>query len=518
MDGVRLKQVLINLLSNAAKFTEIGEIELKVEVLSNQGQAIDEVICRFSVRDTGIGIKADKQEKIFTAFAQEDGTTTKKYGGTGLGLTISNKLLAMMGGRLQLDSIPGKGSTFYFDLSVKAEQGLPTAWGNTNAIRKLLVVDDNEHNRTILQNMLMLFSIDCDLAGSGASALDLIATKDYDAVLMDYHMPQMDGLETIGRIRQNRSSEKLPIILLTSSADDATVTTASGLLGIKHRVIKPVKLNDVALCLSRLFEDGVPVTEQPIPFSAPQPLNQESLILIAEDNPANMFLAKTMVTRVMPHAKIIEAKNGVEAANLYRENDPDLVFMDIQMPEMNGYDASRAIRHLAQGKAVPIIALTAGNVKGEKERCLAAGMSDFIAKPFVEDTIRQVLNKYLNLTVKSVSGADMKVLKNQHFDREKVKEIYMDDELFIAEFLTLINQTLTGGLSDLKKSYEKKDLDAIKSIGHKIKGAAASAYLAQVTKIAQELEDATVFEGGQLPDLINQMENEIELLSPMLVQ
>lgn len=516
VDGARLKQVLINLLSNAAKFTEIGEIALKVRVLENQDRANDEVICRFSVRDTGIGIRADKQEKIFTAFAQEDGTTTKRYGGTGLGLTISNKLLAMMGGRLQLSSSPGKGSTFYFDLRVKVEQGLATAWGNTNAIRKLLVVDDNEHNRIILQNMLLLFSIDCELASSGAIALDLLATNEYDAVLMDYHMPEMDGLETIGRIRENLSSQKLPIILLTSSADDATVVTASGLLGIRHRVIKPVKLNDVAICLSRLLEDGVPVADQPRPLGLPQPLNQESLILIAEDNPANMFLAKTMVTRIMPHAKIIEAKNGIEAVQLCRETYPNLVFMDIQMPEMNGYDAAKSIRLSTQTAAVPIVALTAGNVKGEKERCLAAGMSDFIAKPFTEDTIRQVLSKYINQTVEVVSAAKVAIIKNQHFDLEKVKEIYINDELFIAEFLTLINQTLIKGLSDLKNSYEIKDLDAIKSIGHKIKGAASSAFLAEVTNIARQLEAATIFEGEHLLGLINQIQNEIEYISPRL--
>ena len=517
VDGVRLKQVMINLLSNAAKFTEIGEIELKVEMIANQDLDTDEVICRFLVRDTGIGIKADKQEKIFTAFAQEDGTTTKKYGGTGLGLTISNKLLAMMGSKLQLESSHGTGSTFYFDLTLKAEQGLPTVWENTNAIRKVLVVDDNTHNRTILQNMLLLFSIDCELAGSGAEALDLISANEYDAVLMDYHMPEMDGLETIGRIRENSSCEKLPIVLLTSSADDVTVTAASALLGIKHRVIKPVKLNDVSLCLSKMFDSAADLG-QLIPPKTSEILNQDRLVLIAEDNPANMFLAKTMVKRIMPHARIVEAKNGIEAVTLCQQNCPDLVFMDIQMPEMNGYDAAKTIRQFVEGNTVPIVALTAGNVKGEKERCLAAGMDDFISKPFIEETIRQVLNKYLNIAANLAFTSEVSVSKNQHFDLEKVKEVYLSDESFITEFLVLIKHTLTSGLSDLKRAYEKEDLGAINSIGHKIKGAASSAYLAQVTNIAQQLEDASNFEKDQLLDLINQMENEMEIVVPMIIQ
>lgn len=518
VDGVRLKQVLINLLSNAAKFTETGEIELKVEMLAEEDQATDEVICRFSVRDTGIGIKADKQEKIFTAFAQEDGTITKKYGGTGLGLTISNKLLAMMGSRLQLESSHGTGSTFYFDLTLKSEQGLPIVWKNTSVTRKLLIVDDNEHNRLIIKNMLQMFAIECDLASSGRQALDLIATRDYDGVILDYHMPVMDGLETIGRVRDNILFKKLPIILLTSSVNDAAVAAASGLLGIKHRVIKPVKLDDIALCLSSLFEAEAPgLRELTQPDTSPT-LSQKSLILIAEDNPNNMFLAKTIVRRIMPNAKIFEAKNGLEAVASCQRNHPNLVFMDIQMPEMNGYDAASAIRQLPQGDDVVIIALTAGSVKGERERCLDAGMDDFISKPFVENAIRQILDKYLNLTPEIALASQISASKNDHFDLEKIKEIFMGDEMLIAEFLILTEQTLINGISDLKESYEKKDLVAINAIGHSIKGAASSAYLIRVVKIAEQLEYASKFEKDVLSDLINQMEHEFKLVSQMLDQ
>lgn len=518
VDGVRLKQVLINLLSNAAKFTEKGEIELKVEILEDLDEGSDEITCRFLVRDTGIGIRSEKQAKIFTAFAQEDGTTTKKYGGTGLGLTISNKLLGMMGSRLQISSIHGKGSIFYFDLTLKAEQGLPSVWDQPDAVKKVLVVDDNEHNRLILQKMLQFFSIDSDLAENGSKALSLVETNEYDAVLMDYHMPDMDGLETIGGIRQIAGAEHIPVVLLTSSADDATVNAASESLGIKHRVTKPLKLNDVSLSLSRLFGEEKLVPEEPVSIDTLPLLEKKNLILIVEDNPANMFLAKTIVHRIMPNAILLDAENGIEAIRVCEHRFPDLIFMDIQMPEKNGYDTARELRQLRGGSTIPIIALTAGNVKGEKERCIEAGMNDFISKPFVEESIRKVLGKYLAKSDIEIVEEEPKVSDVQRFDVEKVKDVYMNDETFISEFLKLIKQTLTDALVDLKRAFAKEDLKAIKASGHKLKGAASSAYLGEVTRIAQQFENSISFEHLKLLDLIDQLEKEIEFLTPILTQ
>ena len=258
VDDVRLKQVLINLLGNAVKFTEKGMIELAVQ-MADIGHG--EPTLRFSVRDTGIGIHADKLEKIFEAFSQEDGSTTKKYGGTGLGLTISNRLLGLMGSRLQLTSTPGSGSTFFFDLRLKAEAG--------NA----LPAKEPEHH-------------------------------------------------------------------------------------------------------------------------ALEPIIEQLTVLIAEDNAINMFLARTLVKRIAPNARILEAVDGTEAVHYCEQEQPDLVLMDVQMPEMNGYEAARRIRALHHNKHIPIIALTAGNEKSEREKCLSAGMDDFVVKPVVEETIAAVFNKW----------------------------------------------------------------------------------------------------------------------------
>ena len=394
-DIVRLKQILLNLLSNAVKFTEKGEIELEIKPIAHPSASITTI--RFEVRDTGIGIRKNKQEKIFEAFLQEDISTTKKYGGTGLGLSISNKLLALMGSKLQLESSSGKGSSFFFDLVVKTEDGAPIEWGNMDLIRNVLIVDDNINNRTILKTMLQLKNIHFDEAANGIEALQFLMTKQaYDVILMDYHMPVMDGIETIRKIRENFSElDKDPaIILLHSSADDEKLIRACEELHVSQRLLKPIKIQEMFHALSHLFiKDETEHTLQ---------VNKESRkikgnirILIAEDNPINMLLASTIIRKIAPAAQIVEVKNGREAVESCEQHLPDMIFMDIQMPIVNGYEATGRIRELSPHVHIPIIALTAGNVKGERDKCIAAGMDDFVTKPFVESNLVAVFDKWL---------------------------------------------------------------------------------------------------------------------------
>lgn len=523
VDEIRLKQVLINLLSNAAKFTENGEIELKIEILKYKPVESEHIMCRFSVRDTGIGIREDKQNKIFEAFLQEDGSTTKKYGGTGLGLTISNKLLGMMGSRLRLKSIPGVGSTFFFDLAMRSEPGEAIEWENLDSIKRVLIVDDNDNNRVILAEMLRLLKIESDQASNGFDALNILAKGEtFDAVLMDYHMPYQDGLETIRQIRETffMDAEELPIVLLNSSADDATVLKGCEELNINYRLIKPIKLHDIFLSLSRLSQKE---KAEEIGYSEIQNeiSNANFRIIIAEDNPVNMFLAKTIIEKISPNSQILEAENGLKAVELCKRQLPDLIFMDVQMPEMNGYEATLAIRELATSRQIPIIALTAGNVKGERDKCLEVGMDDFISKPFVEDAIWQVFQKYTGLSSKSEpveEKADFGRYQNEHFDIDKLKEVYMDDEDFIAEFLVLTRDSLLKSLVELNAGVKSGDLSKIKAIGHKLKGAASSAFLSNVTKIAVNLELTESFDKKYITELIDELEGEIEILKPLLVK
>ncbi|MDV6166922.1 PAS domain S-box protein [Flavobacterium sp. DG1-102-2] len=391
-DSIRLKQILVNLLGNAAKFTEKGEIELKVDAIAKDD---GKTTIRFAVRDTGIGIMPDKKSKIFEAFSQEDNSTTKRYGGTGLGLTISNKLLALMGSHLQLESSPGEGSTFYFDVTFRSEQGDPVTWENIDSIKNVLIVDDNENNRMILSEMLSLKNINTVQAKNGFEALQYLSNdQKFDVVIMDYHMPFMDGLETIKKIRETFyfTADELPIILLHSSSDDGTIIDACNRLEVKHRILKPIKIQDIYYLLSRLNQKDPEVTETLIIENTAK---ENFTVVVAEDNPVNMMLIRSIIKKIVPDSMLIEAGNGLEALNICERLTPDIVLMDIQMPVMNGYEATKAIRSLSGNKDLPIVAITAGNIKGEKEKCLESGMSDFVVKPIREQNVIDVFDKWV---------------------------------------------------------------------------------------------------------------------------
>lgn len=394
VDSVRLKQVLVNLLGNAVKFTEKGEVELKITLKQKR---TDGVLLRFEVRDTGIGISPSMQAKIFDAFSQEDSSTTKKYGGTGLGLTISNKLLSLMGSRMQLESTVGKGSMFYFEILVKAEDGEPIVWQDVANIKKVLIVDDNQNNRIILRQMLLIKHILVEEASNGLEALKLLADgKIFDAILIDYCMPFMNGLETIDKIQEHfgHSSNRQPVILLHSSVEDEKMVASCDRLGVSRRLVKPVKMDELYQVLS-----------QPRAIKKSEPNHTDVLttnryvcaspvkILIVEDNQINRLLTKSILKRLVSNAVIIEASNGQEAVNLYEVEQPDLILMDVQMPVMDGLNATRQIRSLESGSHVPIIALTASNTIQEKQRCMEAGMDDFLTKPILQESILTVFSR-----------------------------------------------------------------------------------------------------------------------------
>ncbi len=392
-DGMRLRQVLVNLLSNAVKFTEKGEIELKVEVVGSDEDGVLKTY-RFSVRDTGIGISQENQKKVFDAFAQEDASTTRKYGGTGLGLTISNRLLALMGSKLDLVSKPGAGSTFSFDVSFESMKGEPVAWENIELIKKVLIVDDNDGNRTILQDMLALKQLSYDAVSSGADAIDMIQSgNSYDVILMDYHMPDVDGLDTVRYLRNNKLIDKsVKVILLYSAADDDKFLGWLNELEITSKIVKPVKIQQLFDLLSSIYDNSVS-RMSPVKTDESKPEDRSFNILIAEDNSLNMLLAKTMLRQHFSNAVIHEAVDGHAAVKKFHEYDIDIIFMDIQMPVMNGYDATLEIRSTPKGKKVPIVALTAGTLKGEQDKCIEVGMNDYLSKPIVRNALYEVIER-----------------------------------------------------------------------------------------------------------------------------
>ncbi len=409
-DYVRLRQILINLMSNAIKFTQAGEIEILVETSPTGNN--NTTMLRFSIRDTGIGIASDLQNKIFESFTQADSTITKKYGGSGLGLTIVNRLLSLMGSKLMLKSEPGSGSTFWFDLELKIAENKTRSNFDINKLKilnKTLIVDDNKNNLRILSDMLNMFGIESIKTDNAATALKEIKRDIPSLAIIDYNMPEKDGLQLISEIRQTLkiSAQKMPVIFLHSSSELDMIPDLLNSKEINLELIKPLKLSQLQSALFRICEEEFENTTEVITPKdkagekeeiQEQHISQTPKILIAEDNMTNMMLAKHILSAVIPEAEIIEATDGTEAVDLFEKHNPDLIFMDIHMPNMSGYDATKKIRSMKKGRNIPVIALTAGTLAEEKQKSIESGMNDYIPKPIVVATIQAIVEKYIKRT------------------------------------------------------------------------------------------------------------------------
>lgn len=397
-DPIRLRQILVNLLGNAVKFTVQGEVELKVRTTETPEEEEGEMIFSFAIRDTGIGIAPQNIEKIFNAFDQEDASTTRKYGGTGLGITISNKLLALMGSSLHVESELNKGSTFSFSIRFKTEKDTSHIQKTKVNVKRVLVVDDNSNNLIIVRDMLAVEDITTKLVSNGIEALEVLEKDNaFDLAIIDYNMPYLNGIELVKQIRNalKLDSEKLPIMLLHSSIDDEKLIQACIDLDIRFNVTKPI-LSD------QLYDllDNIHRTESAASAMAQEDaslgFDAEFKVLLAEDNPVNQMLAKTIIQKIVPNANITLAENGLEAVKAYQTEEMDIIFMDIQMPEMSGFEATENIRQIENGQShIPIVAITARALVGEREECLKLGMDDYITKPINYDALEGIIKKYL---------------------------------------------------------------------------------------------------------------------------
>jgi len=398
-DAGRLRQIIVNLVGNAMKFTNSGEVVLTVELVR---QRVHEIILHFAVRDTGIGIPSHKLNTIFGAFEQADSSTTRNYGGTGLGLTISSRLAEMMGGLIWAESEIGKGSIFHFtgQFTVAAEQVATESSLNIEELSGLraLVVDDNATNRHILRDMLLRWEMRPELAASGQEALTLLRNaaeqgRPYPLVILDRQMPIMDGFMLLQEIQGEKTLAANAIMMLTSG-DQPEDSRRCQDLGVAEYAVKPVAQAELLrLILKALGHAHVP--ENPASAAgAPvesKPVSQPLRILLAEDNLFNQKVAMGMLER-LGHALTI-ANNGREAVATFSKERFDLVLMDIQMPEMDGFEATSLIRQQQQqsGTKVPIIAMTAHAMTGDREKCLNAGMDDYISKPISRDELAKVI-------------------------------------------------------------------------------------------------------------------------------
>jgi PAS domain S-box-containing protein len=402
VDPKRLKQILVNLLGNAVKFTETGEVELKVTFSKT-----DEISGKFHflVRDTGIGISEEQQSQLFRAFSQADNSTTRKFGGTGLGLTISNLLAEKMNSKIEIISQTDIGSSFFFTLETEYEAGKKADTVCLTEMNRLLVIDDNYNNRMILEHTCKDWGVEFVGVESCLSAIPLIEKSEpFDVIIVDYHMPHFNGLETIKIIREelNLTPEKQPVILLHSSSDDIGIYEECKKLGVVYNLTKPVKSNELLHYLKRIHNQPSASTFAAENITIEQPVglvnNISPVILVVEDVVINMILITTLIRQMVPNAIVYEARNGKEALDQTISKNPDLIIMDIQMPVMSGIEATLAIREIEKGKGsrVPIVALTAGAIKGEMERCFEAGMDDFLTKPLDQNKLLRILGKYLS--------------------------------------------------------------------------------------------------------------------------
>ena len=497
-DSTRLKQILINLLGNAIKFTGDGEVELKITF-----EIIDETSGEFtfSVRDTGIGINKDQQKKLFKAFSQADSSTTRKFGGTGLGLAISNVLAEKMGSKINIDSEPGKGSNFFFTIKTEYEIGEKLHAGSIADIHRVLVIDDNDNNRMILEHTLKNWGIEFVGIDNGYSALKLIESSNpFDVIIVDYHMPYLNGIDTIKRIREqlDLSPERLPVILLHSSSDDIGLYEDCKRLGVRFNLTKPVKSQELLQYLKNIHTPHISAVEISQNYSLK--VNEvpdryfSPVILVAEDVYLNMVLVTTIIKQMIPNVTILEAKNGIEAFDISVAKKPDLVLMDVQMPEMSGIEATVKIRAFEKetGNSITIIALTAGAIKGEREKCLEAGMDDFLTKPIDQVALGKILDAYI-LPVSHYANTSMTTIpinneSSLHFDKESLMVNIGHSQAVFDELLEVVPIQFSADLALLDKAMKELKLTDIRKAAHSIKGAALNMCFLQLANIAKEIE------------------------------
>ncbi len=415
-DPGRFRQILTNLVGNAVKFTEKGEVVVRLTMEGGGGSG---ALLRTEVRDTGIGMTGEGRARLFKSFSQVDSSTTRKFGGTGLGLAISRQLCELMGGRIGVSSVLGRGSTFWYTIACRgASRPRPDASGASAARgKRVLVVDDNQTNRVILIELLRRWEALSGEAADGPAALEALRSaaadgKPYDLALLDLHMPGMDGIELAEAIRAEPAFRGLPLILL-SSALIKDYRERVDRCGIAAAFQKPVRQSTLLRALQNLWAGEAAAVSAPPPRNPPAGAAPPARILVAEDNPINQKLAVRMLEKLGHRATL--ANNGREAVDAFAAGSFDLILMDCQMPEMDGYEATRRIRDLeTDGRSrTPVIALTANALSDERDNCLAAGMDDYLSKPVKQAGLAARIDQWSPPHSRQGHGAGRKAAMNR---------------------------------------------------------------------------------------------------------
>ena len=510
-DPGRIRQILTNLVGNAIKFTEKGEVALYFDILAKTDR-LSQV--QIKVVDTGIGLSQEQQEKLFERFSQADSSTTRRYGGTGLGLAISKQLVDMMGGEIGVDSQPGEGSTFWFTLNlanVDAEESLANRAGLQG--QRILVVDDNHTNRKLLDELLTQWQVDHGLVDDSETVLDTLhaaveAGRPYDIAILDMEMPGMDGYSLGNRIKLEPELSDTRLVILTSKGrrGDAKMFETAGFSGYLGKPIEQSAFYNLLLQVAGITPDDAGIATR---YSGKRHSRFAARVLVVEDNITNQAVARGMLEKFGLDIDLVA--NGEQAIHALEQVPYDLVFMDCQMPVMDGYEATRRIRDPQIGvidSKVPIVAMTANAMKADREKCLAAGMDDHIAKPVDPSRLEQALSRWLPASCRLTPNNDDKSTavvadsgdtsechveteaNEPVFDQDALHKRMMGDENLVRAVAEAFVLDMNGMVEQLKTHVDGGDMQNVGALGHKIKGAASAMGGMALSSAALQIEQA----------------------------
>jgi len=511
-DSLRLGQILINLANNAVKFTDSGEIVVSTELVNKNP---DSVTLKFSVSDTGIGLTREQKARLFQSFTQADNSTTRKYGGTGLGLTICKCLTEMMGGRIWVLSEPGKGSTFSFtaDFGRTREKARKQKTPPTDLRGiKVLVVDDNATSREILRDLLESFSFEVSLAASGEEGLSELERacddQPFELVVMDWKMPGMDGIEASRRIKTNTRLSKVPAIVLVTAYGREEIMQQAEAAGLDGFLLKPVSPSVLFDTIMQAFGKDVSpeiiTGEKKDKTSGALKIIQGAHLLLVEDNEINQQVAREILENA--GLKVSVAQNGEEAIASLNENRYDAVLMDVQMPVMDGYTATRRLRNDPRFKDLPIIAMTAHAMAGDKEKSLAAGMNDHVTKPIDPDNLFITLSVWIRpreappeLPPPGIDAQPSQTgmpLGEREIFPDAIPGINLDEGLqrlrgnkkLYRKLLLNFAADYAHRADEIREALNVEDVESARSLVHGLKGVAGNLAAADLQTAAAELE------------------------------
>ena len=519
-DPGRIRQVLTNLIGNAVKFTSKGEVSLTVSVEEDRE---DQVALLFSVRDTGIGIPQDRIDSLFEAFTQADASTTRKFGGTGLGLTICKQLVELMDGRIGVDSEEGNGATFWFSITLEKQELSDATYAHrtlaearTLKAARILVVDDNATNRLVLNRQLESWGCRHTEVSDGKSALTCLAEgkeedDPFEVAILDMHMPGMTGEKLGTAVKADPSTRDVKLIMMTSVGKRGDAKRLED-IGFSGYLPKPVKQSQLYDCLVTVLgrkqagtadEENAHIVTR---HTVAEDKRRRERILLAEDNQTNQIVATKIIEKL--GYQVDAVPNGLEAVRALEKSSYDLVLMDIQMPEMDGYEATRAIRDehsQVKNRAVPIVAMTAHAMKGDREECLAAGMDGYVSKPINRGELAETLARFLRPSDSPAapSPAPAEAMSEAPvFDRVALLDRVNGDEGLVHRLLELFLEQVPKDLEGLRQALSEESAELAQRHAHSLKGASANMGALALSEVAERAESAA-------------RENDLERVNPL---